>query len=37
MIGRDSLQLKYADFDDHLENVTLDWLRNPECTDTDWS
>jgi len=37
LIGRDSLQLKYADFDDHLENVTLDWLRNPECTDQDWS
>jgi len=37
LIGRDNLQLKFADFDDHLENVALDWLRNPECMDADWS
>ncbi|KAG8833796.1 hypothetical protein FRC18_003064 [Serendipita sp. 400] len=27
----------FADFDDHLENVQLDWLNNAECADQDWS
>jgi len=31
------LQTKYADFDDHLENVALDWLNNPECADKDFA
>jgi Uncharacterised protein family (UPF0172) len=31
------LQAKYADFDDHLENVELDWLNNPECADKDFA
>ena len=23
-----------GDFDDHLEDVSIDWLRNPDCTAT---
>ena len=25
------LHQKFGDFDDHLEDVTVDWLRNAEC------
>ena len=25
------LHLKFGDFDDHLEDVTIDWLTNKEC------
>jgi hypothetical protein len=31
------LQAKYADFDDHLENVAFDWLNNPDCADKDFT
>lgn len=31
------LQTKFADFDDHLEDVALDWLNNPECTDKEFA
>lgn len=33
----DGLQNEFADFDDHLEKVHLDWLNNPDCTDAEWS
>ncbi|PVF99422.1 UPF0172-domain-containing protein [Serendipita vermifera] len=31
------LPSRYADFDDHLENVQLDWLNNADCDDNNWS
>lgn len=31
LIRDKEMQQKLGDFDDHLEDVSIDWLRNPEC------
>ncbi|KAF9043834.1 UPF0172-domain-containing protein [Hymenopellis radicata] len=31
LVKEKKLEEKFGDFDDHLENVTIDWLRNPHC------
>ncbi|EJD41858.1 UPF0172-domain-containing protein, partial [Auricularia subglabra TFB-10046 SS5] len=33
LIRDNGLHRALADFDDHLEDVALDWLRNPDCVD----
>ncbi|THH09948.1 hypothetical protein EW145_g1652 [Phellinidium pouzarii] len=32
LIRDSNLHLKLGDFDDHLEDVSIDWLRNKDCT-----
>lgn len=29
--GINAILLKFGDFDDHLEDVSIDWLRNKAC------
>ncbi|KDQ62525.1 hypothetical protein JAAARDRAFT_30427 [Jaapia argillacea MUCL 33604] len=33
VVQRWQMHHKFGDFDDHLEDVTIDWLRNPDCHD----
>ena len=33
LIRQEKLYEKFGDFDDHLEDVSIDWLRNSECKD----
>jgi len=33
LIRQSKLQEKFGDFDDHLEDVSIDWLRNVDCKD----
>jgi len=35
LIRDKGLHRTLADFDDHLDDVALDWLNNPECVDPD--
>ncbi|KAF8842186.1 UPF0172-domain-containing protein [Paxillus ammoniavirescens] len=35
LVQDDHLHHKFGDFDDHLEDVTIDWLRNNACNITD--
>lgn len=31
LIREEQMQDKLGDFDDHLEDVSIDWLRNADC------
>jgi len=31
LVEEQNLQFAFGDFDDHLEDVTIDWLRNKAC------
>jgi hypothetical protein len=35
LIREKELHHKFGDFDDHLEDVTVDWLNNATCADRD--
>ncbi|KAF8530123.1 hypothetical protein BU17DRAFT_78696 [Hysterangium stoloniferum] len=35
LIREKELHHKFGDFDDHIEDVTVDWLNNAACTDGD--
>jgi len=35
LVREQNLHQKFGDFDDHLEDVTIDWLRNTACIPSD--
>lgn len=35
LVREQKLHLKFGDFDDHLEDVAIDWLRNKACMPTE--
>ncbi|KIJ37577.1 hypothetical protein M422DRAFT_69277 [Sphaerobolus stellatus SS14] len=37
LIREQSLHEKIGDFDDHLEDVSIDWLKNAACADKDFN